>query len=280
MYSALLQQRIAQTECRLCAGFDPDVRRQKIPDASALKKWSFTLIEALHDVVPAFKFQYAYYEAFGPEGLSILKAAIKRSRELGIVTILDAKRSDIESTLLRYVKTAFSSRSGRQFTWDVDAITINPYLSLESLPTILDSPDTTGRGVYLVLTSTAEHKRRLPKSLRLQLDLATKLMAGTAASWISGVESQGGRAFLGFVVSAVEPQTVEYYSRTHQVPLLIPGIGAQGGALATIKHVLARHPLHLFSVSRALYPDGRYCTTESWGREVRKRALGLRRLST
>jgi len=275
MYSSLLLNRINSTNSHLCAGFDPDRIRQGVRDVAGLRQWTFTLIEVLHDILPAFKFQYAYYEAFGPEGLSVLKAAIDRSRNLGVLTILDAKRSDIETTLLEYVSTAFALRGEDEFSWNVDAMTINPYLSLESLPVILRSIKGAACGIYLVVSPTAQNKHRISAALQRELVTSTKLMADTASGWVHDSAERVSPPFLGFVVSAVEPGLVEYFSNTYPQPLLIPGIGSQGGRLAEIRQSIERNPLNLFSISRGIYPSSTSFENPRWGGDARKLALEL-----
>lgn len=271
MCFAKLRERIAITKSRLCAGLDPHARRQALPHVRDLREWSLRFVQALHDTVPAFKFQYAYFEAYGPEGLSVLKEVIDSATEHGAFTILDAKRSDIEPTLTEFVETAFPISPSRPFCWGVDAVTINPFLALETLPTILRLLADTRRAIYLVLSPTAGNSDRLGSHLRSQLEACSKLVADKAATWARECAGRNGEVSLGMVVSAVDPCGVAFISRTYSLPLLIPGVGYQGGAIGPIARYVSTNEQSVFSVSRALYPAISHIDA-GWRAELRSQA--------
>jgi len=192
-----LRQRWRECESFLCVGLDPDPRRipehlGKGPDS--LLAFCQAIVAATADQACAFKPQIAYFAAAGAEAvLQELIGWIHREHP-GIPVILDAKRGDIGSTAEQYAVEAF----GR---YGADALTVNPFMGLDSIEPYLAWP---GKG-----------ERLFERIARL-----------AATDWNRGGE-------LGLVVGATYPQELR---RVRQIapdlPLLVPGIGAQGGDVA------------------------------------------------
>src|SRR5581483_11623615 len=116
----------------LCVGLDPRwdslpqtirARHGDSPEgvAAAYEAFGLRVLEVVAPLVGVVKPQSAFFEACGPAGLAALQRVLRRARELGLVTILDAKRGDIASTAAAYADAAFRA-------FDADALTVNPYL--------------------------------------------------------------------------------------------------------------------------------------------------------
>ncbi|MFQ5606562.1 MAG: orotidine-5'-phosphate decarboxylase [Candidatus Zixiibacteriota bacterium] len=171
------------------------------------------IIESTSDLVAAYKPNLAFFEAMGSDGMSLLRLICERIPE-DIPIILDAKRADIGNTSAQYAAALYK-------VYKADWITVNPYMGHDSLKPFLDYRE---RGVFILcLTSN-------PGSSDFQtLDCGGEPLfmrvCQKAGQW-----NTGGN--VGLVVGATHP---EHLSRIRaaagKMPLLIPGIGAQGGAL-------------------------------------------------
>ena len=203
----------------LCVGLDPV--RSRLPVAfskypSGLRDFCCAIAEATADLVCAFKPQAAHFAAEGAEDQLAEVIAFIHQRWPEIPVILDAKRSDIGATADLYVKEVFER-------YNADAVTINPYLGEESVRPFLGHP---GRGVALLCrTSNAgsgwlqKHPPEAPLYLRV---------AAAATEW-----NVNGNLML--VAGATYPdELAQIREAVGDMPLLVPGIGAQGGDLAQV----------------------------------------------
>ncbi len=212
----------------VCVGLDSDYDR--IPAAvkskgsveEALFIFNRDIIDATHDLVCAYKPNSAFYEAQGDQGLRALRRTVEYIRETypHIPVILDAKRADIGSTNLGYVQMAFDIIG-------VDAITVHPYLGKEALAPFLASKE---KGIIvLVKTSNpgAGEFQDLPVG-----DVHEPLYQVVARHVANAWNMHGNCAI---VVGATYPAELEKVRAiVGDMPILIPGIGAQGGEIAAI----------------------------------------------
>ncbi|MDO5366199.1 orotidine-5'-phosphate decarboxylase [Kocuria sp.] len=141
----------------LCVGIDPHpglLDAWGLPHTVAgLEKFSLTVVEAAAGHAATLKPQVALYEAFGSAGLAVLERVLRDCREAGVLTIADAKRGDIGSTMAAYATAWLSDDSPLA----ADSVTLSPYLGFESLRPALDLARQTGRGTFvLALTSNPE----------------------------------------------------------------------------------------------------------------------------
>lgn len=141
----------------LCVGIDP---HPALLDAwglpctvAGLEKFSLTVVEAAAGYAATLKPQVALYEAFGSAGLAVLERVLRACREAGVLSIADAKRGDIGSTMAAYATAWLSDDSPLA----ADSVTLSPYLGFGSLRPALDLARQTGRGTFvLALTSNPE----------------------------------------------------------------------------------------------------------------------------
>ncbi len=205
----------------LCVGLDSN--REKLPKHLAKEKYpqfafNKAIIDATHDFVSAFKQNSAFYEARGAE----LKMTCSYIRENypDIVIILDAKRADIGSTNEGYVRFAFDYLGA-------DAITLHPYLGREALKPFLNRKD---KGC-IILCKTSN-----PGAGELQdLTVGGKPLYQIIAEKVS--KEWNGNGNCALVVGATYPKELKIVRRIiGDLPLLIPGIGAQGGDIKDTVH--------------------------------------------
>lgn len=177
-----------------------------------------TIINQTSDLVCAFKLNSAFYEAEGKIGQEALEKTIKyiKDKYPDIAVILDAKRGDIESTNEAYVKAIFDDLG-------VDAVTVHPYLGKESLQPFLKRAD---KGI-IVLVKTSN-----PGAGEFQdLEISGRPLYQVVAEHVVDWNTNGN---LAVVVGATYPEEIkEVREIVGDMPILIPGVGAQGGDLET-----------------------------------------------
>jgi len=217
----------------LCIGLDPDPELMPVADVLQFNK---AIIEATSDLVCAYKPNLAFYEALGTEGLAILEKTVKQIPG-HIPVIGDAKRSDIGNTARSYAKALFS-------VLGFDAATINPYLGFDSVEPFISYQD---KGIF-ILCRTSNKGATDFQNLRSDGLPLYEVVARKAQEW----NIHGN---IGLVVGATYPQELKKVrSICPEMPFLIPGIGAQGGDLASAVGygVDARGEKAIINVSRQI----------------------------
>ena len=205
-----------------CVGLDPWLPSMPIDDFAAFTK---AIIDATCDLVCAYKPNYAFFEAQGLEGLQALKATIDSVPD-GIPVILDAKRGDIGSTATAYAKATFE-------VWGADAVTLNPYMGGDTLEPFLEYED---RGVF-VLTRTSNPGGKDFEDLPIAYEESSRVgHAGVSRPLYEHVTERAvewnSRGNIGLVVGATASDELKRIrALAPSMPILIPGIGTQGGDL-------------------------------------------------
>jgi orotidine-5'-phosphate decarboxylase len=208
----------------LCVGLDPEPAR--FPgawknDSARIFDFCARIVDATKDLVLAFKPQIAYFAAHGAEEqLERLMAYLKRVAP-GVPVILDAKRGDIGATAEQYAREAFQR-------YQADAVTLSPYMGFDSIEPYLRWP---GKGAILLCrTSNAGGNDLQGLALASGERLFERVARLAATEW-----NRSGQ--LGLVVGATYPdELARVRELAPTLPLLVPGVGAQGGdAAATVR---------------------------------------------
>ncbi len=216
----------------LCAGIDPHVGLLDAwgltDSVNGLEKFARTAVEALAPRVAAIKPQSAFFERFGARGIAVLEEVVATAREAGSLVVLDVKRGDIGSTAQAYADAYLDPASPLA----ADAVTAAPYLGFGSLEPMLNLARQHDKGVFvLALTSNPE------APLFQQARTATgATVAGTVLAELA--ELNAGAVPLGSfgaVVGATIGETDEDLAING--PLLVPGIGAQGGTAEDVRRI-------------------------------------------
>lgn len=242
-----LNQRIATTGSNLCVGLD--VRAENAEDTT--KRWILDVIEQTAPYAAAFKPNSAYFEALGWRGMKMLEEILREiPREIPIV--LDVKRGDIGETQGYYAKACFD-------ILQADAVTLNPYMGRDTLEPFLKYTD---KGLYLLgVTSNPG-----AKDIELQQTTGGSQVYEIVASMTAGHPQAG--LVLGLTNAA--PDVLDHVP---DVPLLIPGLGAQGGDLTALKGSGRTAPL-LVNVSRGVLYQGDSRTfaqrAEHWMQQIQQ----------
>jgi orotidine-5'-phosphate decarboxylase len=241
MFSQRLAEHADAQQTYLCVGLDPDLRQLPTSlqtDADPIYTFCATIIEATVDLVCAFKPNSAFFEALGPHGFETLRRVIIAVQRR-VPVILDAKRGDIGNTAQAYAHAAFEYLHA-------DAITASPYLGGDSLTPFLRNPD---RGCFLLC------KTSNPGSHDLQnLQLANHRPLYLEVAHIAQTRWNTANN-LGLVVGATHPhELATVRTLCPDLPLLIPGIGAQGGDLrsAVLNGLDAQHGGIVINASRSV----------------------------
>jgi orotidine-5'-phosphate decarboxylase len=215
-----LSEAIGRNRSLLCVGLDSDP--ELMPEGNGVLEFNKAIIDATIDLVCAYKPNIAFYEAQGIEGLEVLK----RTREYipaHIPVIVDAKRGDIGNTARAYARGLFDY-------FNFDATTANPYLGLDSLEPFIEYRD---RGVF-ILCRTSNPGAADFQSLSSETGGGHKMLFEIVAEKVNEWDRYGN---LGLVVGATYPDELKLIrERYPRIPLLIPGVGTQGGELSrTVK---------------------------------------------
>lgn len=199
----------------VCVGLDPDP--ELIPDGIDVLGFNKAIIDATADLVCAYKLNFAFYEVLGAEGFDILKKTVDYIPD-SILTIGDAKRGDIGNTARAYAEAIFSKLN-------FDATTVNPYLGFDSIEPFINYKD---RGVFILCRTSnpgSADFQSLGYQKGKQSSTLFELVATSASQW-------NRYDNIGLVIGATYPQELKTIRESHpDMPLLIPGIGAQGGDL-------------------------------------------------
>ena len=220
----------------LCLGIDPHTELLQAwgltNDPAGLATFSKTIVEAAAETtgVAALKPQVALYERFGSAGFAVLEETLELARQANIVTIADAKRGDIGSTMAGYAQAWLADGSSLA----ADAVTLSAYLGYESLRPAIDLALANNRGVFvLALTSnpegaTVQHAAENGKSV-------AKRVVDAASQDNAGVGQMGS---VGLVVGATVTGAAKALNidlARANAPILAPGYGSQGAQAAEIR---------------------------------------------
>jgi orotidine-5'-phosphate decarboxylase len=216
-----------QNNSMLCVGLDPEPT--KFPDrikgdSNKIYDFCAAIVDATADLVNSFKPQIAYFAAHRAEGQ--LERLMEHMRRVAphVPIILDAKRGDIGSTAEQYAIEAFER-------YGADAVTLSPFMGWDSVAPYLKYH---GKGAFLLCRTSNPGGDDL-QNQRLASVEGQPLMYEHIAKLAQGPWNLNGQ--LGLVVGATYPKEIERVRElAPTVPLLIPGVGAQGGdAVATVK---------------------------------------------
>jgi len=226
-FLTMLRTAQQQNASLLCVGLDPEPSRfpEHIHgDANKIYDFCAAIVDATADLAIAFKPQIAYFAAHRAEGqLERLMEHIRRVAPQ-VPIILDAKRGDIGSTAEQYAIEAFER-------YGADAVTLSPFMGFDSVQPYLKHHD---KGAFLLCRTSNPGGDDL-QNQRLASVAGQPKMYEHIAGLAQGPWNFNGQ--LGLVVGATYPEEIERVRElAPTLPLLIPGVGAQGGdAVATVK---------------------------------------------
>ncbi len=256
----------------VCVGLDP--RLEQIPNflkekaqksfaqplvaaAEAMLEFNKGIIDAVADLVPVIKPQSAFFEQYGHEGMRAFEETVHYARSKGLLTIADIKRGDIGSTAAAYAQAFLGKVDlfGKQvFSFDVDAVTVNPYLGIDGIKPFVDEARTYGKGVFVLVKTSNASSCDLQDLPMKDGNTIYEIMAQYMDSWGADDVGESGYSFLGAVVGATFPkQAKKLRELMPQTIFLVPGYGAQGGTAEDVQVCFDEHGLGaLVNSSRAI----------------------------
>jgi len=242
----------------VCVGLDTDTGR--LPDglagAAGALEFNRGIISATSDLVCAYKPNSAFYEAMGPEGCEVLEKTC-RAIPSDIPVILDVKRGDIGNTAEKYALAAYDQIGAH-------AVTVNPYMGFDAVKPFLRP----GKCVFILCLTSNPSSRDFQMLDTGGMPLYERI-ARTAVSW-------AGEGEIGLVVGATNPGELRRIREIagEDMPILIPGVGAQGGDPALVMAAAGSIPGRtIVNASREIL----YASSgPEWAEAARKRLHSLR----
>lgn len=266
-FTKKLQSAIKSSQAILCVGLDPNlellpdvVKKKSKSPAQQVELFLKKVIDVTSAYCAAYKPNLGFFEALGADGWDTFEAILNYIPNDKII-IADAKRGDISSTADHYAKAFFK-------LLDVDAVTLNPLMGFETLnPFLHDS----SKAIYvLTLTSNPGAK-----------DILLRELSGgeSVSSYISrrlNKKQQQTNSTIGMVVGATKAEEMDpVISNFPESPLLIPGVGKQGGSVDALANALIDHRgIPLVNSSRSIIYAGNDST--EWEQAVAKSADSLK----
>ncbi len=269
-FSDNLREKARETSSIVCVGLDPVIENIPVSIKGDTKKKISRFFLDMLDVmvsektVPAIvKPNIAFYEQYGFDGLRAMKNVIDAYHKKHIPVLIDAKRGDIGKTSLAYAKNLFDF-------YGADAITVAPYMGSDSVEPFIDYCKK-GKGVYILARTSNKGAIDIQD---LKVD-GVPIYMKTAAKIIDWSKDSG----VGAVVGATYPKELESISKffvasRKEIPLLIPGVGSQGGSARDVVDALKKTgndlSIHrINSSSGIIYAYQKYGTDDYAGAAVK-----------
>ncbi len=236
----------------LCIGIDPDIDTLKAlgydTSADGVLDFSMKVLSATEAAdVKIVKPQIAFFEQFGVAGFAALEQLIAEASRMGLIVIADAKRGDIGSTMAGYASAWLGDS-----VFSADAVTVSPFLGFDSLTPAFSEAKVRGKGVFILgITSN-------PEGFLLQGSINSEgSVAKAIISRAKTLSDESGHLGLVIGASADLPRYGISAAMLSGMPILSPGIGAQGGSFAGLRRTFADDTrLVIPNISRAISSGG------------------------
>jgi len=216
-----LAEAVARRESQVVVGLDPDPRR--VGDGpEALRAFCRRTVAAVAPACVAVKPQLAWFERLGAPGWEAFEEACALAAEAGLLVIADAKRGDVDVSAAAYAEGLLRH--------PVDAVTVNPMLGGDAVAPFVDRARAEGRGLFVLVRTSNPGARDLQDLPLAGGGLWHEAVARAVAGWGEGGVGASGLSDVGAVVGATEPGHLgRLRALMPAQPMLIPGVGAQGG---------------------------------------------------
>ncbi len=222
----------------LCVGIDPHPALLRDwglnDDAAGLERFSLTVLEAVGTLAAAVKPQVALYERHGSAGMAVLERVLAAAADASVLTIADAKRGDIGSTMAAYADAWL--RDGSPLA--ADSVTLSPYLGFESLRPALDLAADTGRGVFVLALTSNPEGASVQHAGGADSVARRIVQAAAAENRRYTAAAPGSLGSVGLVVGATVGSALTDLDLDLAAtcgPILAPGLGAQGATAADLR---------------------------------------------
>ncbi len=209
--------------------------------SEAILKFNKILIDSIYDIVPAVKPQLAYYEMYGVEGIKAFYETCKYAKQKGLICIADGKRNDIGTTAEAY-SSAFLGTTKindkiQEAAFDVDALTVNPYLGIDGIKPFVNDCADFGKGIFVLVKTSNKSSGQLQDLLTQEGKSIYEKVAEYVNDWGTNVIGKYGYSSVGAVVGATYPNQAKILRKIlRNAYILVPGYGAQGGTARDVAH--------------------------------------------
>jgi len=209
--------------------------------AEAILVFNKKIIDAVYDIVPAVKPQMAYYEMYGLEGMRVFQDTVRYAKEKGLLVIADGKRNDIGATAQSY-SAAFLGRTEitdniKEPVFDVDALTVNPYLGIDGIKPFIDDCLTYKKGIFILVKTSNKSSGQIQDLLTQHEQSIYEIVAENVNEWGTNLIGKYGYSSVGAVVGATYPNQSKILRKIlKKAYILVPGYGAQGGTARDVVH--------------------------------------------
>lgn len=259
MFTQKLIDQIRVKKTPLCVGLDPRLKwiPQKITRpyqkkyGSSFKAAAFSIIEfnqqilnVIAPLVPAVKLQIAFYEQYGSLGMQVFLDSITYAKKKGLVVIIDAKRGDIDSTAEAYAN-AFLGKTDlfgvHKPCYNVDAITVNPFLGEESIIPFIETARTYGKGIFILVKTSNPGSADIQDAVIGKETVSEKIAHMVNKYAEKEYKDKYGYASIGAVIGLQFRQIAKRMRKIMPCSFfLVPGYGAQGGDIRNVKYFFNR----------------------------------------
>lgn len=250
-FTRRLGRDIRRKKSLLVCGIDPVYKSlpafaRRSNELSSIENYFRRVIDVLRARVVGVKLQSAFFEFYRGKGVDCMFRLAERAKNAGLITICDAKRADISSTALSYAKAYLAYD-------EFDALTVNPYLGADSIITFADEALKQRKGIF-VLTKTTNPGSRDIQDMRVN-GRAVYMKVTEICKAISSRYTAGDiYSLIGLVAPATYAESMrEIRNAYRNCYILVPGIGAQGGAMDAVASAINKDGLGaIVNVSRGL----------------------------
>lgn len=273
-----LFEAVSRKKTPLVVGLDPrmaqlptDLRKVGEPlswevQARCYQRFCCEVIDVIGPLVPAVKPQAAFFEQLGPLGMAALSKVVDHATAAGLVVIMDAKRGDIGSTAEAYAAAYLGQKPNSP--WGCDALTVNPYLGDDSLSPFVKAAQANGAGIFVLVKTSNPGSQTLQEQMVDDQSIYS-IVADHIQRLASDTIGSSNYGSVGAVVGATYPeQLAELRRQMPNTPLLIPGLGAQGGTAKDVAGGFDENGLGaVINSSRAIifaYNHPEFAATNSW----------------
>lgn len=221
----------------LCVGIDPHPGLLEswglTDDVDGVEAFAEICVEAFGGRVALIKPQVAFFEAQGSGGIAVLERTVEALRSSGTLVLADAKRGDIGSTMDAYARAWLGDGP-----LGADALTVSPYLGFGSLAPALTLAAANGRGVFVLAATSNPEGAQVQRALAADGRTIAQTMVDAAARCNAGQEFGS----VGIVLGATLTEAPDLAGLNG--PILMPGVGAQGGAPESVRELVPEPLLH------------------------------------
>ena len=231
-----LVKKIRDTKSFLCLGVDPhldlipnifDLQNNSSNIITKVEKFCFSLLDSAKDLVPAIKPQIALFEQLGPDGMKLLASLCKYAQSLNFLIIMDAKRGDIGSTSQAYANAYL----GKNAPYPSDAMTINPWLGIDSLEPFFKKASETTSGLFVLVHTSNKGSKDIQEMPLTNGAKCYEHLAKLLRPIIENQKGDLGLSSIGIVSGATfKDESLALRKLLPSAPFLIPGYGAQGAS--------------------------------------------------